>query len=106
MQWPSTLVYGLRDAADHPLRHGLGVGPQLGVDTGDDDVELLEHRGRLVEPAVLEDVDLDAGQQAEVVALGLVAALMPATTSSCSASRSAVSPLATVSRGEWSVSAR
>ena len=55
----------------------------------------------LVERAVLEDVDLDAGEDPERRQL----LVELATTSSCSRSRSGDSPLATVSRGEWSVSA-
>ena len=38
---------------------------QLRVDAGDDDVELGEQVLVLVERAVLEDVDLDAGEDAE-----------------------------------------
>ena len=38
---------------------------QLGVHARDDDVELREQLVVLVEGAVLEDVDLDAGEDAE-----------------------------------------
>ncbi len=44
---------------------GLPFHPQLGVDAGDDDVELRQDLVVVVERAVLEDVDLDAGEDAE-----------------------------------------
>ena len=51
----------------HPLGHLLAVHAQLGVHAGDDDVEALEQVVVEVERAVLEDVDLHAGEDAEVV---------------------------------------
>ena len=56
---------GIGDGPDHPLGHLLAVHAQLGVDAGDDDVEAGEHVVAVVEQAVLEDVDLDAGEDAE-----------------------------------------
>jgi hypothetical protein len=53
------------DRRDHPLRHRRGWHPQLGVHAGDHDVELPEQLVGLVEGAVIEDVDLDTGQDPE-----------------------------------------
>ena len=53
------------ERGDHAAGHLLAVHAQLGVHAGDDDVELREEIGLLVEGAVLEDVDLDAGEDAE-----------------------------------------
>jgi hypothetical protein len=47
------------DGGDHPRCHRRGRHPQLRVHAGDHDVELAEQLIRLVERAVLEDVDLD-----------------------------------------------
>ena len=76
------------------------VHAELGVDAADDDVEPLEQVVVQVERAVLEDVDLHAGEDAERRQLRVE----PAITSSWSVRRSRLSPWATVSRGEWSVS--
>ena len=65
-------------------------------------VEPLEQLDVLVERAVLEDVDLDAGEHAERA----IRSLRKAISLSCSRRRSAFSPWATVSRGEWSVSTK
>ena len=68
------------DGPHHPLGHRLALHPQLGVDAGDDDVESAEHVVVVVERAVLEDVDLDAGEDAErrqlLVELGDVGQLL------------------------------
>ena len=49
----------------HALGHLLAGHAELGVDAGHHDVEPLEQVLVLVEGAVLEDVDLDAGEDAE-----------------------------------------
>ena len=46
----------------HAVGHRPGGHPQVGVDARDDDIELAEQFAVLVERAVLEDVDFDAGQ--------------------------------------------
>ncbi len=92
----------VRHRRDHPVGHRLLAHAQLRVHAGDDDVELGEQVVVLVEAPVVEDVDLDPGEDAE----GRELLVQPATTSSCSRRRSGVSPCATVSCGEWSVSAR
>ncbi len=56
---------GLATARHHAARHLVAVHAQLGVHAGDDDVEAGQQLGLLVEAAVLEDVDLDAGEDAE-----------------------------------------
>ena len=103
VQWPSTSVCGLEIAAT--IRGVISSDGMRSFECtlGDDHVEPGEQRRLLVERAVVEDVDLDAGEQPERRA---ARALSSATTSSCCSSRSADSPLATVSRGEWSVSTR
>ena len=58
---------GLATASDHPLGHLVALHAQLGVHAGDDDVEPLEQVVVEVERAVLEDVDLHPGEDAEVV---------------------------------------
>ena len=68
---------------------------------GDHDIELTEQVVPLIERAVLEDVNLDAGRMRN----GASWAFSRLTSSSCAHSSSADSPEATVSRGEWSVSA-
>lgn len=55
----------VRDRRDHPPGHGDAVHAELGVHAGDDDVEAVEEFGLLVERAVLQDVDLDTGEDAE-----------------------------------------
>ena len=102
MQCPSTSTCGLRDRGHHPLGHRPGGHPQLGVHAGHHHVEPGQQVLALVQRAVVEDVDLDPGQDPERRQLG-VQLRRPAP--SCASSRSADSPLATVSRGEWSVSA-
>ena len=81
---------------------GAAGHPQLGVHAGHHHVEPGEQVVALVERAVLEDVHLDAGQDAERRQLLVQLADQRRAGRS---SRSADSPLATVSRGEWSVSA-
>ena len=56
---------GAGDGEHHPLGHRLALHPQLRVHAGDDDVEPGEQVVVAVERAVLEDVDLDAGEDAE-----------------------------------------
>ncbi len=51
---------------EQPAGHRPGVHRQLAVHRGDDDVEPVQHLRLLVQGAVVEDVDLDAGQQPEV----------------------------------------
>src|SRR5581483_11296560 len=58
------------DGGDHPLGHRRGWHPQLGMHAGHHDVELPEQFVRLVERAVIEDVDLDTGQDAERLEVG------------------------------------
>jgi len=53
------------DGCKHPGGHGPGGHPQLGVHAGHDDVEPGEQVVALVEGAILEDVDLDTGEDAE-----------------------------------------
>ena len=54
-----------RDRGDHPARHRLGFHAQLRVHARDDHVDAREQLLVLVERAVVEDVDLDAGEDAE-----------------------------------------
>src|SRR3546814_16096231 len=49
----------------HPAGHRVAWHAQLGVHARHDHVETLEHVLVLVERAVLEDVDLDAGEDPE-----------------------------------------
>jgi hypothetical protein len=56
---------GTLDGGQHALRHGGRLHAQLGVHTGDDDVQLGQQVEVLVERAVLEDVHLNAGQDPE-----------------------------------------
>ena len=65
VQCPRTSVRRIRDRGHHPGRHVGGRHAQLGVDAGHDDVQLGQQRGVLVERAVLEDVDLDPGEDPE-----------------------------------------
>jgi len=53
------------DRSHHALGHLLAAHPQLAVHAGDHDIELREDRVAVVERAVLQDVDLDAGEDAE-----------------------------------------
>ena len=55
----------VRHRRDHAVGHRLLAHAQLRVHAGDDDVELGEQVVVLVEAAVVEDVDLDAGEDAE-----------------------------------------
>ena len=52
------------DRLDHSPRHRCGVHREFGVHAGHHDVEALEQFGFLIERAVFEDVDLDAGEDA------------------------------------------
>ena len=93
----------VRHRRDHAVGHRLLAHAQLRVHAGDDDVELGEQVVVLVEAAVVEDVDLDAGEDAERRELLVEVARPPrAALAAARASR----PCAIVSRGEWSVSAR
>ena len=62
VQWPSTSACGLVTALIIRRVIDGRVHRQLGVHAGHHDVEALQQFGLLVERAVLEDVDLDAGQ--------------------------------------------
>ena len=53
------------DGTDHALGHLLAGHPQLGVDAGDHQVQPGQHVVAVVQRAVLEDVHLDAGEDAE-----------------------------------------
>ncbi len=53
------------DGAHHPLGHRLALHAQLGVHAGDHHIELRQHLVGVVEGAVFEDVDFDAGEDAE-----------------------------------------
>ena len=55
----------VRDGGEHPLGHLRRRHPQLAVHARDHDVQLGEQLGLLVEAAVVEDVDLDAGEHPE-----------------------------------------
>ncbi|GAB4051179.1 hypothetical protein GCM10028775_26680 [Catellatospora paridis] len=57
------------DGGEHPRGHHLGRRAQLAVHAGHHDVEAAEQLVGLVQRPVVEDVDLDAGQQAEAVAV-------------------------------------
>ena len=57
----------VRDSRDHASRHRPRVHAQFGMHGRDDDVELAQQRVVLVEGAVFEDVDLDAGEERESV---------------------------------------
>ncbi len=56
---------GIGDGPHHPLGHLLAGHAQLAVHTGNDQVEGAEHVVAVVEGAVLEDVDLDPGEDAK-----------------------------------------
>src|SRR3546814_10597239 len=61
----SDLDVGADDRHHHPAGHLVAWHAQLGVHARHDHVETLEHVLVLVERAVLEDVDLDAGEDPE-----------------------------------------
>jgi len=61
----------VRQRPHHARRHPRRVLSKLRVDAPDDDVEPGKQLGLLIECAVLEDVDLDAGQDAERRELGV-----------------------------------
>jgi hypothetical protein len=84
------------DRGYHPPGHRAGRHAQLGVDTGHHHIELPQQVLTLVQRAVVEDVNLDAGQDAE----GGQLLVQLADQLELARSRSADSPLATVSRGE------
>ena len=65
MQWPSTSRCGFATAAS--MRRVIAAESirSLECTRPDDDVELGEQLGLLVERPVVEDVDLDAGEHAE-----------------------------------------
>ena len=67
VMWPNTLSVRVVERPEHPPRHRRAVGAELRVHARHHDVEPVEHLGRLVERAVLEDVDLDAREQAVAV---------------------------------------
>ena len=62
---PEHVGVRVADGGDHPPRHRPGFHPQLGVHAGHHHVEPAEQFVCLVERAVLEDVDLDPGQDPE-----------------------------------------
>ena len=62
---PEDVGVRVGDRGDHPAGHVGGAIRSLECTTGHDDVELGQQRGVLVERAVLEDVDLDAGEDPE-----------------------------------------
>src|SRR3546814_13276411 len=79
---PEDVDVGADDRHHHPAGHLVAWHAQLGVHARHDHVETLEHVLVLVERAVLEDVDLDAGEDPErsqllVQALDLVDLLEP-----------------------------
>ena len=100
---PEDVGVGALDRPQHPGGHAPGIHPELGVHAGHDHVESGQQLVVLVERAVLQDVDLDPGEDAEGRQLGvevgddLELAAQPG---------SASSPWATVRRGLWSVSAQ
>ena len=53
------------DGRDHAARHRVGVHAELRVHARDHDVDAGEQLFVLVERAVFEDVDLDAGEDPE-----------------------------------------
>ena len=59
----------MRDGAEHALRHRGRLLAELDVRGGDDDIKDLEHGIGQVQRPVLQDVDLDALQQRQVVHL-------------------------------------
>ena len=61
----------VRDGAEHPAGHGALVRAKLRMHAGDHDIQPVQHLRGLVQGAVLEDVDLDAPQQAEAAAVGV-----------------------------------
>ena len=71
MQWPRMSTWGETTGAHHPQRHLRRRHAKLGVDAGDDHVEPFEQVVVEVERAVLVDVDLHAGEDAERVELGV-----------------------------------
>ena len=85
------------DGRQHAPRHRLGRHPQLGVHAGDDHVEPREQVLALVKGAVLEDVDLDPGENPERRQLGIQ---LRDQRELALAGGSADSPFATVRRGE------
>lgn len=62
---PQHIDQRIADRRDHPAGHGAGVHAQLGVDRGHHHVEPVQQLRLLVQGAVEEDVDLDAGEQPE-----------------------------------------
>src|SRR3546814_7369562 len=62
---PEDVDVGADDRHHHPAGHLVAWHAQLGVHARHDHVETLEHVLVLVERAVLEDVDLDAGEDPE-----------------------------------------
>ena len=102
MQCPRMSVWGLSTARNIRPVMLRRIHPELGVHAGHDHVESGQQLLVLVQRAVLQDVDLDPGQDAErgqlVVELGDDLELAAQALGS--------SPWATVSRGLWSVSAQ
>ena len=62
---PEHVDLRVRDRVDHAARHRVLVHPQLRVHARDDDVDTGEHVVVVVERAVVEDVDLDSGEDPE-----------------------------------------
>ena len=65
VQWPSTSTCGCEIACTMRFVIVVGVHAQLRVHARDDHVDALEHVVGVVERAVFEDVDLDAGEDPE-----------------------------------------
>ena len=94
---------GVADRLDHPPGHRRRVHPQLGVHAARRRRRAGRAARRSGRAPVVEDVDLDPLEQPEAPPR---CSLTASTTSSCLVSRSTDRPLATVRRGEWSVSTR
>ena len=62
---PQDVDVGVGDGTHHALGHGSAAHAELRVHAGHDHVEAGQHVVVVVERAVLEDVDLDAGEDAE-----------------------------------------
>ena len=96
VQWPSTFTCGLPTAATIRSVIGSAGMRRLRVHAGDHHVQPAQQVVALVQCPVVQDVDLDPGQDAERGQL----LVQLADQLELGASRSADRPLATVSRGE------
>ena len=59
---PEYVDVWVRHRTDHPSRHRRSIGPQVGVHTRDHDIDFGEQALVLIERTVVEDVDLDPGE--------------------------------------------